>query len=57
MLKETETEETIVFFSRFYRWWHFSWEGPGFPVPIGYAYDSGLLIQINHALVEIIMLL
>ena len=28
MLKETETEETLVFLSHFYNWWRFNWGAP-----------------------------
>ena len=42
MLKETETEETIGFLSRFWHWWHFNW-GKRAPSPSsGYAYASKL---------------
>ena len=36
MLKETENQETRLFLSHFYHWWHFDWGGSGAP---GYAYN------------------
>ena len=29
MLKETETEETKIFFVSFFHWWHFNWAEAG----------------------------
>ena len=41
MPKETEAEETTVFFVTFLSWMHFNWGGPW--APPGYAYDLSSL--------------